>query len=104
MRRGESITASLTVKNTSARAGTEIVQWYIRDLVGSVVRPVMELKGFERVTLAPGETKTLRFTVTDADLQFYGQDMRLLSEPGAFLLMAGPHSGELQSVRFELTD
>jgi len=80
------------VTNTGERAGTEVVQFYIRDRVSSVTRPVKELKGFERVLLEPGETKTVAFDVTPESLAFYDVNMNYLVEPGDFDLMVGTSS------------
>ncbi len=84
MRPGETLTASVTVTNSGARDGEEVVQLYVRDLVGSVTRPVKELKGFEKISLKSGEQHTIRFALTDADLAFTRQDMSWGSEPGQF--------------------
>lgn len=84
------IHASVTVSNTGSREGTETVQLYLRDLVGSVARPVRELKGFQRVTLQPGESADVTFTITEEMLRFWNIDMRFTSEPGEFDLFIGP--------------
>jgi beta-glucosidase len=68
----------------------------VRDLVGSVTRPVKELKGFQKINLAAGESKTLIFKLTSNDLRFYGADMQFKAEPGEFWIMAGPDSERLQ--------
>jgi beta-glucosidase len=81
---GETITIAADVTNTGAREGTEVVQLYVRDLAASVTRPVRELKGFERVTLAPGETRRVRFTLPTDALSFYGRRMVRVTEPGHF--------------------
>jgi beta-glucosidase len=88
------------VTNTGRRAGTEVVQMYIRDLVSSATRPVKELKGFERVFLRPGETKTTAFDITPESLAFYDVDMQYTVEPGEFEIMIGTSSrdGDLQKV------
>lgn len=104
LRCGEMLTASVTVTNTSDRVGTETVQWYLRDFVGSVVRPVKELKGFERVSLAPGESKTVNFTITEELLRFYTKSMKYESEAGKFAVMAGPNSQQLQIAEFVLKE
>ena len=104
VRPGEKLTASVTVTNSGARAGEEVVQLYVRDLVGSVTRPVKELKGFEKISLRKGETRTVRFTLTDADLAFTRQDMSWGSEPGQFKLWVGPSSAEGSEAAFELTE
>ena len=90
---GGSITASATVTNTGGRAGEEVVQLYVRDLVGSVTRPVQELKGFEKIALAPGQSRTVSFTLRPADLAFTRADMSQGWEPGEFSLWIAPHSG-----------
>jgi beta-glucosidase len=93
----DSVTVSVDVTNTGKRPGDEVVQLYIRDDVSSVTRPVKELKGFARVTLAPGEQRTVNFTVTPAELQFYGMDMKRVVEPGTFTLMTGTNSVDLKT-------
>lgn len=104
VRPGEKLTASVTVTNSGARDGEEVVQLYVRDLVGSVTRPVKELKGFEKVMLKKGEKRTIRFTLTDANLAFTRQDMSWGSEPGQFKLWVGPSSAEGSEAAFELTE
>lgn len=96
------IKASVNVTNTGNREGREIVQLYIRDIQGSVARPIKELKHFESVTLAPGETKTIEFTVTPDDLKFYNYNLDFVAEPGEFQIMVGPDSRNLQSLPFTL--
>ena len=93
------MTVTTDVKNTGARAGDEVVQLYIRDEVSSVTRPVEELKGFQRVSLKPGETKTLSFEVTPRSLQFWNADMKRVVEPGTFTIMLGPDSVHLQKAQ-----
>ena len=96
------ITASVNVTNTGAVEGTEVVQFYIRDMVGSIARPVQELKGFERISLKPGESRTVTFTI-DADLlKFYNKDLEYVCEPGQFEAMIGPNSREVQRMTFTL--
>jgi beta-glucosidase len=85
------------VTNTGSRAGDEVVQLYIRDRVSSVTRPVKELKGFERVTLQPGETRTVCFDIGPDHLAFWNVDMKFVVEPGEFDIFAGANSVELQS-------
>jgi beta-glucosidase len=80
------------VTNTGGREGTEVVQMYIRDLVSSVTRPVKELKGFQRISLQPGETKTVAFDVTPESLAFYDVNMKYAVEPGQFEIMIGNSS------------
>jgi beta-glucosidase len=79
-----SLVVSAIIQNTGDRTGTEVVQLYVRDLVGSVTRPVKELKGFQRLTLAPGAAQTVRFMVPAGELGFFGPDMTYVVEPGAF--------------------
>lgn len=93
------ITLSVPVSNQSSTAGEEVVQLYIRDLVGSVVRPVKELKGFQKLMLQPGETKTVQFRISTADLRFYNAQLQHVWEPGEFDLMVGPNSRDVQTVR-----
>ncbi|HYN84505.1 MAG TPA: glycoside hydrolase family 3 N-terminal domain-containing protein [Pyrinomonadaceae bacterium] len=94
---------SVTVTNTGRRAGDEIVQLYIRDLVSSVTRPVKELKDFRRISLAPGERKTVTFTVTPDKLSFLDLNMERTVEPGWFDIMVGPSSVKHQTVKLEVT-
>jgi beta-glucosidase len=93
---------SVTVTNTGNRAGDEIVQLYIRDLVSSVTRPVMELKDFKRVTLAPGENKTVNFTITPDKLSFLDLNMNRVVEPGGFDIMVGTSSVKYQKATLEV--
>lgn len=96
------ITASVTVTNTGSRAGEEIVQLYVRDLVGSISRPVKELKGFQRIALAPGESKRVSFEVTADLLKFYNYDLQYVNEPGDYHLMIGPNSADVKMLPFTL--
>jgi beta-glucosidase len=86
------------ITNRGQRAGDETVQLYIRDVVSSVTRPVIELKGFQRITLQPGETKTVSLEITPERLSFWNIDMQRVVEPGDFLIMVGPNSQDLQTV------
>jgi beta-glucosidase len=97
---GESTRVLVDVANTGARAGDEVVQLYIRDVVSSVTRPVKELKGFQRISLGPGESTTVAFDVTPEHLAFYDIDMVFRVEPGEFRLMVGSSSRDqdLQSL------
>lgn len=97
---GQALTARVTVENTSDTVGVEVVQLYLRDLVGSVVRPIRELKGFQRVELAPGEKREVEFAVTEDMLAFVGRDMRWAAEPGAFEVMVGPDCMRTQKAGF----
>ena len=95
---------SVKVTNTGDRAGQEVVQLYIRDLVATQTRPVKELKGFKKISLDKGETQTVTFTLTADDLAFYHMDMSLKAEPGEFTIFAGPGSHEGLSANFTLTE
>jgi beta-glucosidase len=99
---GESITISVELTNTGARTGKEAVQMYLRDRVASVSRPVKELKGFELVELAPGESKTISFTVDEQLLRFYNAEGKWAAEPGRFDVMVGGSSAEGLEASFEL--
>lgn len=96
------IRVSVQVTNTGKVAGEEVVQLYIRDLVGSVTRPVKELKGFQKVMLQPGETRELKFTLTEKDLSFYRRDMTFGTEAGEYEIMVGGDSEALTRVKVKL--
>ena len=98
--RDDVIKVSFELKNTGHREGTEVAQLYVQDLVGSVVRPVKELKGFQRVTLAPGETRTVTFDLPVAELAFWNIDMEHVVEPGDFKLWIAGDSASGEPVRF----
>ena len=98
-----SITASVTVRNTGNVPGAEVVQMYIQDVCGSVVRPVKELKGFERITLQPGEEREVSFTVTEEMLRFYDIHMKYVSEPGEFRIYIGNSSDTENDRSFNLS-
>lgn len=100
----DTLTVSVDLTNSGDRTGDEVVQLYLRDPVRSVTPPVMELKGFERVTLAPGETLTVSFPVTMQDLTFYDADGWWRVEPGAFVALLGGSSAETLEVHFEATE
>ncbi len=93
---------SITVTNTGKRAGDEVVQLYIHDLVSSVTRPVMELKDFKRITLAPGESKTVDFVITPDKLSFLNLNMERVVEPGMFDIMVGTSSVKYQTTKLEV--
>ena len=97
-RRGRMVTVSVPVRNTGRRAGDETVQVYVHQLVSSVTRPIKELKAFQRVALAPGESKTLTFSLTPEAFRMWNATMRRVVEPGAFDIMVGPNSMDLQIV------
>jgi beta-glucosidase len=99
---GATLTAAVTVTNTGLREGAEVVQLYIRDLVGSVTRPVLELKGFERIVLKPGESRRVTFTIGEKELSFLRRDLTWGTEPGDFQLFIGPNSRDLKAAKFAL--
>jgi beta-glucosidase len=92
----KTLTASIDVTNTGNYDGYEVVQLYIRDLVGSVTRPVKELKGFQKVFLKAGESKTVTFTITPEDLKFYNYDLKYDYEAGDFMIMVGGNSRDVK--------
>ncbi len=101
--KGEKITASVSVTNTGDREGSEVVQMYIHDIAATLIsRPLKELKGFEKITLAPGESKTVSFEITEPMLRFYNADMQYASEKGTFELFIGESSVSNKKVNFEL--
>lgn len=97
-----SVTASVTITNTGKYDGAEVVQLYIRDLVGSITRPVKELKGFEKVFLKAGESKTVSFKITSDLLSFYDYDLNYVAEPGDFDIMIGGNSRTVKTTRLTL--
>lgn len=96
------ITATVTVKNTGKKDGAEVVQLYIRDIVGSVSRPVKELKGFEKIKLKAGESKTVNFNINEELLKFYNSNIDYVAEPGEFEVMIGTSSQEVKTAKFNL--
>lgn len=101
MNKNGSITASVTVTNTGKKDGEEIVEMYLRQMVGSVARPTKELKGFKRIHLNAGESKRVDFLVTPYLLKFYNSNLRYVAEPGTFKVMIGANSEEFQSQSFD---
>jgi len=99
-----SLTVSVEVKNVGNFDAKEVVQLYTRDLVGSITRPVKELKGFQKVEIKKGETKTVSFTITENDLKFYNQELDFKSEVGTFEVFVGTNSETTNSITFELID
>lgn len=99
---GGSVTVTVNVTNTGSREGAEVVQLYVRDLVGSLTRPVKELKGFQKVMMKPGESKTITFTLTEKDLSFYRADLTFGAEPGKFQVFVGGNSRDVLQTEFEL--
>jgi beta-glucosidase len=104
LRRSDSVVVSIRVTNTGRRAGDEVVQLYLRDEVASITRPVLALRRFERISLAPGEARTVGFTLRADDFAFPGSDLRPTVEPGFFTVGVGTNSAELQEARFELIE
>ena len=98
------ITVSVDVKNTGNYDGKEVLQLYIRDLVGTVTRPVKELKGFQKVMINKGETKTITFTITAEDLKFYDYNLNFVAEPGDFEVFVGTDSSTKLKTTFSLTE
>ena len=97
------ITASVDVSNTGLLPGGEVVQLYIRDLVGNTTRPVKELKGFERIYLQPGQTRTVTFKIAPEMLKFYDYDLQYVIEPGDFQVMIGSNSRDVKTAAFTVT-
>jgi beta-glucosidase len=100
---GATATVSVDVRNSGARTGDETVQLYIRDKVSSVTRPVKELKGFQRITLKPGESRTVSFRVGPEALQMWNDQMQRVVEPGDFDIMTGPNSVDLKTTTLTVT-
>jgi beta-glucosidase len=95
----EQLTARVTITNTGNRIGKEVVQLYIRDVVGSVTRPVKELKGFQKIELKPGESKIIEFYINSSDLKFYNYDLKYDWEPGEFEIMIGGNSRDVKRAK-----
>jgi beta-glucosidase len=98
-----SVTVNVSVRNSGKVAGDEVVQLYLRDVVSSVTRPMKELRGFKRVTLAPGATTNVSFTLDANAFALWDKDMKHVVEPGEFRIMVGPNSTELKSASLEIT-
>jgi len=99
---GAKITASVNVTNSGKIAGKETVQLYIRDMAGSIARPVKELKGFQQIILAAGETKKVSFQISVDDLKFYNNDLKYVYEPGDFKVFIGTNSKDVKEADFKL--
>lgn len=99
---GDSISISVAVANTGQMAGEEVVQLYIRDLFGSVTRPVLELKDFRKIRLEEGEKRTIHFSIDVEDLRFWDRDMNFTWEPGEFRVFIGPNSRDLLGAEFKV--
>lgn len=98
MKEGDTVKVSVRVTNTGDREGKEIVQLYIQDLVGSTTRPLKELKDFRKISLAPGESQNVEFTIDSDMLKFYNYDLDFVCEPGQFNIMTGPSSANLKKI------
>ncbi|MCE7865064.1 MAG: beta-glucosidase BglX [Bacteroidetes bacterium CHB5] len=98
----QTLTVSVDVTNTGKYDGAEVVQLYVRDWVGSVTRPVKELKAFEKVMIKAGETKTVTFQLTKEDLSFYNYDLNWVAEPGEFSVFVGGNSRDVKEAKFTL--
>jgi beta-glucosidase len=96
--------AFVNITNTGTRKGKETVQLYIRDMVGSISRPVKELKGFQQITLSPGETKKVSFTLSVNDLKFYNSELKFAAEPGNFKVFIGTNSQDVKEADFKLVN
>jgi beta-glucosidase len=94
--KGGDVEVSCDIKNTGSRKGDEVVQLYINDEISSTSRPVKELKGYEKISLEPRETKTVRMKLTPDDLALWNRDMRFVVEPGKFLVMLGSSSNDIK--------
>lgn len=102
LKAGGTVTASVSVTNSSNVDGKEVVQLYIRDVVGSITRPVKELKGFQKIELKAGETKTIEFKISVDDLKFYNGDLKYVAEPGEFKVFIGGNSRDTKEASFKL--
>lgn len=102
LKAGEILRASVDVENISSAAGQETVQMYIRDVTGSVVRPVKELRGFQKILLKAGETKRVFFEITESMLRFHTKSMKFQAEPGKFIVMIGKNSEQTECAEFFL--
>lgn len=98
----QKLTATITVTNTGNKDGKEVVQMYIRDLVGSSTRPVKELKGFQKIFLKAGEARNISFDITENDLKFYNYDLKYVAEPGDFKIFIGGNSRDVKEADFKL--
>jgi beta-glucosidase len=101
LKNGQTLTASVKVSNTGSRPGSEVVQLYIQDEVGSLSRPLKELKGFQKIMLQPGESKEVSFTITSDLLKFYNGDLKWVVEPGKFNVLVGGNSRDVKSASFQ---
>jgi beta-glucosidase len=102
IKENQKVTAAVTITNNSKVAGKETVQLYIQDLVGSITRPVKELKGFQQIELSAGESKTVSFNINVDDLKFYNSNLKLVAEPGDFKVFIGTNSRDVKAADFKL--
>ena len=100
---GQDLEVTVTVQNTGQYDGTEVAQFYLRDVVGSSSRPVQELKGFQKITLKKGESRQVTFHLAANDLKFYNDALQFVAEPGEFQVMTGGNSRDVQLTSFTLT-
>jgi beta-glucosidase len=98
----DTLIVNCSVTNTGTVSGEEVVQLYIRDIVGSTTRPVKELKGFKKVKLGPGESRKVSFKLSSKDLSFYNYDLDFVAEPGAFQVFVGGNSRDTKEAKFTL--
>jgi beta-glucosidase len=98
----DTVAVTVKVRNAGNREGSEVVQLYIRDLVGSVTRPVKELKGFRKIKLKAGEAQDVTFKLTAKDLSFYNSELKFVAEPGAFQVFVGGNSRDVKESQFTL--
>ncbi|MGI9550860.1 MAG: fibronectin type III-like domain-contianing protein, partial [Aurantibacter sp.] len=99
---GEPVNVSVIVKNTGNYDGEEVVQLYLKDVVRSITPPVKQLKGFRKVFLKKGETKTVTLTLAPDDLKFYNSQLEFVSEPGVFEVFVGTNAADTQKASFRL--
>jgi beta-glucosidase len=102
LKTGQALTASVTVTNSGNYDGEETVQLYIRDMVGSITRPVKELKGFQKIWLKAGESKEVNFYIRVNDLKFYNSELKYVAEPGDFKIFIGTNSRDVKEADFKL--
>jgi len=100
----QNLKVTVDVANTGDFDGKEVVQLYIRDLVGSVTRPVKELKGFQKISIKKGEKQTVTFDISVQDLKFYNAELQFVAEPGAFEIFVGANSDTDIKAKFELVN
>lgn len=100
----QALTATVTLTNTGNTTGKEVVQLYIRDIVGSTTHPVKELKGFQKVELKAGESKKVTFSISVEDLKFYNSDLKFVAEPGDFKIFIGGNSRDVKESEFKLIE